>query len=143
MEMQSFLSRLASHGIRCAFVGGCMALSTAQATPFLHCEVTYAGATQVVHAVPVADPYEVAPVDIAERFLFKVVMTATRGRLDHVLIYTYLQQEPRPVLLQQAKYFAPFKPRRQPVLLTGEQHIYGGPIERELIYRCWLGGIQP
>lgn len=120
-----------------------MALSTAQATPFLHCEVTYAGATQVVHAVPVADPYEVAPVDIAERFLFKVVMTATRGRLDHVLIYTYLQQEPRPVLLQQAKYFAPFKPRRLPVLLTGEQHIYGGPIERELIYRCWLGGIQP
>jgi hypothetical protein len=143
MAMQSFLSRLASHGVRCAFVGGCMALSTAQATPFLHCEVTYAGATQVVHAVPVADPYEVAPVDIAERFLFKVVMTATRGRLDHVLIYTYLQQEPRPVLLQQAKYFAPFKPRRQPVLLTGEQHIYGGPIERELIYRCWLGGIQP
>jgi hypothetical protein len=143
MAMQSFLSRLASHGIRCAFVGGCMALSTAQATPFLHCEVTYAGATQVVHAVPVADPYEVAPVDIAERFLFKVVMIATRGRLDHVLIYTYLQQEPRPVLLQQAKYFAPFKPRRQPVLLTGEQHIYGGPIERELIYRCWLGGIQP
>jgi hypothetical protein len=143
MAMQSFLSRLASHGIRCAFVGGCMALSTAQATPFLHCEVTYAGATQVVHAVPVADPYEVAPVDIAERFLFKVVMTATRGRLDHVLIYTYFQQEPRPVLLQQAKYFAPFKPRRQPVLLTGEQHIYGGPIERELIYRCWLGGIQP
>jgi hypothetical protein len=143
MAMQSFLSRLASHGIRCAFVGGCLALSTAQATPFLHCEVTYAGATQVVHAVPVADPYEVAPVDIAERFLFKVVMTATRGRLDHVLIYTYLQQEPRPVLLQQAKYFAPFKPRRQPVLLTGEQHIYGGPIERELIYRCWLGGIQP
>jgi len=120
-----------------------MALSTAQATPFLRCEVTYAGATQVVHATPVADPYEVAPVDIAERFLFKVVMTATRGRLDHVLIYTYLQQEPRPVLLQQAKYFAPFKPRRQPVLLTGEQHIYGGPIERELIYRCWLGGIQP
>jgi len=143
MAMQSFLSRLASHGIRCAFVGGCMALSTAQATPFLHCEVTYAGATQVVHAVPVADPYEVAPVDIAERFLFKVVMTATRGRLDHVLIHTYLQQEPRPVLLQQAKYFAPFNPRRQPVLLTGEQHIYGGPIERELIYRCWLGGIQP
>ncbi|NCV63012.1 MAG: hypothetical protein EBW49_03600 [Betaproteobacteria bacterium] len=120
-----------------------MAVSTAQASPFLRCEVTYAGATQVVHATPVADPYEVAPVDIAERFLFKVVMTATRGRLDHVLIYTYLQQDPRPVLLQQAKYFAPFKPSRQPVLLTGEQHIYGGPIERELIYRCWLGGIQP
>ena len=68
----------------------------------MRCEVTYAGATQVVHAVPVADPYEVAPVDIAERFLFKVVMTATRGSFDHVLIYTYLQQNPCPVLLQLA-----------------------------------------
>jgi hypothetical protein len=120
-----------------------MAVHMANASPFLRCEVTYAGATQVVHATPVAEPYEVAPVDIAERFLFKVVMSATRGKLDHVQIYTYLQQDPRPVLLQQAKYFPPFKPSRQPVLLTGEQHIYGGPIERELIYRCWLGGIKP
>ena len=82
MAMQSFLSRVAGQGIRCAFVVGCIAVSAAQASPFLRCEVTYAGATQVVHATPVADPYEVAPVDIAERFLFKVVMTATRGRLD-------------------------------------------------------------
>jgi hypothetical protein len=132
-------SRLLRLGIAACF----MAVHMAQASPFLRCEVTYAGATQVVHAAPVAEPYEVAPVDIAERFLFKVVMSASGSKLDHVLIYVYLHQDPRPVLLQQAKYFSPFKPGKQPLLLTGEQHVYGGPIERELIYRCWLGGIKP
>ena len=64
-------------------------------------------------------------------------------QLDHALIYVYLQQAPRPVLLQQAKYFGPFKSSKQAYLLTGEQHVYGGPIERELIYQCWLSGIKP
>ena len=115
----------------------------AHANPLLRCEVTYAGATQVIEASPVSDAYEVKPVDIAGRFLFKVVMSAPNGKLNHVLIYTYLQQEPRPLLLQQAKYFPPFKPGTRPYLLTGEQHIYGGPVERELIYRCDLQGFKP
>ena len=115
----------------------------AHAAPLLRCEVTYAGTTQVIETTPVADVYEVKPVDIAGRFLFKVVMSAPKGKLNYVLIYTYLQQEPRPVLLQQAKYFPPFKPSTRPYLLTGEQHIYGGPIERELIYRCDLQGVKP
>ena len=106
----------------------------AHAAPLLRCEVTYAGTTQVI---------EVKPVDIAGRFLFKVVMSAPKGKLNYVLIYTYLQQEPHPLLLQQAKYFPPFKPGTRPYLLTGEQHIYGGPIERELIYRCELQGVKP
>jgi len=141
--MQTHKPLRSSRMLRYGLAGCFMAAHMAYASPFLRCEVTYAGATQVVHATPVAEPYEVVPVDIAERFLFKVVMSATRGKLDHVLIYTYLQQEPRPVLLQEAKYFSPFKPSRHAVLLTGEQHIYGGPIERELMYRCWLGGIKP
>ena len=115
----------------------------AHANPLLRCEVTYAGATQVIEASPVSDAYEVKPVDIAGRFLFKVVMSAPKGQLNYVLIYTYLQQEPRPLLLQQAKYFAPLRQSKRPYLLTGEQHIYGGPIERELIYRCDLQGVKP
>ena len=115
----------------------------AHAAPLLRCEVNYAGTTQVIETRPAADAYEVKPVDIAGRFLFKVVMSAPKGKLNYVLIYTYLQQEPRPLLLQQAKYFAPFKPSTRPYLLTGEQHIYGGPIERELIYRCDLQGVKP
>ena len=115
----------------------------AHAAPLLRCEVTYAGTTQVIETRPTADAYEVKPVDIAGRFLFKVVMSAPKGKLNYVLIYTYLQQEPRPLLLQQAKYFAPVKQSTRPFLLTGEQHIYGGPIERELIYRCNLQGDKP
>ncbi|MSQ66043.1 MAG: hypothetical protein EXR37_06855 [Limnohabitans sp.] len=115
----------------------------AHAGPLLRCEVTYAGATQVIEFSPVTDAYEVKPVDITGRFLFKVVISAPRGKLDHVLIYTYLHQEPRPLLLQQAKYFRPFKAGTRPYLLTGEQHIYGDPIERQLIYRCWLRGVKP
>ena len=115
----------------------------AHAAPLLRCEVTYAGTTQVIETRPAADAYEVKPVDIAGRFLFKVVMSAPKGKLNYVLIYTYLQQEPRPLLLQQAKYFAPVKQSTRPFLLTGEQHIYGGPIERELIYRCNLQGDKP
>ena len=115
----------------------------AHAAPLLRCEVTYAGSTQVIETRPAADAYGVKPVDIAGRFLFKVVMSAPKGKLNYVLIYTYLQQEPRPLLLQQAKYFAPVKQSTRPFLLTGEQHIYGGPIERELIYRCDLQGVKP
>ena len=115
----------------------------AHAAPLLRCEVTYAGSTQVIETRPAADAYGVKPVDIAGRFLFKVVMSAPKGNLNYVLIYTYLQQEPRPLLLQQAKYFAPVKQSTRPFLLTGEQHIYGGPIERELIYRCNLQGDKP
>ena len=115
----------------------------AHAAPLLRCEVTYAGTTQVIETRPAADAYGVKPVDIAGRFLFKVVMSAPKGKLNYVLIYTYLQQEPRPLLLQQAKYFAPVKQSTRPFLLTGEQHIYGGPIERELIYRCNLQGDKP
>jgi hypothetical protein len=113
------------------------------AAPLLRCEVSYAGTTQVIETRPAADDYGVKPVDIAGRFLFKVVMSAPKGKLNYVLIYTYLQQEPRPLLLQQAKYFPPFKPSKRPYLLTGEQHVYGGPIERELIYRCDLQGVKP
>ena len=115
----------------------------AHAAPLLRCEVSYAGTTQVIETKPIADAYEVKPIDIAGRFLFKVVMSAPKGQLNYVLIYTYLQQEPRPLLLQQAKYFAPLRQSKRPYLLTGEQHIYGGPIERELIYRCDLKGVKP
>lgn len=115
----------------------------AHAKPYLRCEVTYAGLTHEIVAHPVANPYLVKPVDIAERFSFKVVMASRKKKLEHVLIYTYLNQDTRPLLVQQVKYTRPFQTLPNPYLLTGEQHVYAGPIERELIYRCWLGGSQP
>jgi hypothetical protein len=132
-----------SRRLRLGWVSFFLTAAVAHAQPVLRCEVTYAGTTHVIQATPTTDPYAVEPVDIAERFLFKVVLSATEKQLDHALIYVYLQQAPRPVLLQQAKYFGPFKSSKHAYLLTGEQHVYGGPIERELIYQCWLSGIKP
>lgn len=132
-----------SRRLRLGWVSFFLTAAVAHAQPVLRCEVTYAGTTHVIQTTPTTDPYAVVPVDIAERFLFKVVLSTTGKQLDHALIYVYLQQTPRPVLLQQAKYFGPFKSSKQAYLLTGEQHVYGGPIERELIYQCWLSGIKP
>jgi hypothetical protein len=119
------------------------AASSAQASPQLRCDVTYAGHTQVLTARPVSDPYRVDAVDIGGRFFFKMVMVGNAARIDHILIYAYLDQEPRPVIVQQSKYLPPFRATAQPYVLTGEQHVYAGPVERELIYTCWLGGVRP
>jgi hypothetical protein len=113
------------------------------AAPSLRCDVTYAGLKHHVKAVPVTDPYTVQGVDILGRFLFKPVLLEAQGKLSHVLVYVYLKQEPRPLILQQAKYLGPFFVNSEPYSLTGEQHVYGGPIERELIYNCWLWGLVP
>jgi hypothetical protein len=121
----------------------CWLATSCFAAPSLSCEVTYAGLKHHIKAAPVANPYTVQAVDILGRFLFKPVLQEAQGKLSHVLIYVYLQQEPRPLILQQAKYQGPFSVTSESYSLTGEQHVYGGPIERELIYNCWLGGLAP
>ena len=115
----------------------------ALAAPRLRCSVTYAGATQVVEAVPVSDPYPAPSVDIAGRFRFKAVMVGSDARIDRVVLYAYLNAGAQPVLVQQAKFLPPFAASAAPYPLTGEQRLYAGPVERELIYSCTLQGVQP
>lgn len=118
---------------------GCL---SAPAAPLLRCQVTYAGTTQEIQAAPVADPYPVASVDIGGRFRFKAVMVGSAAQVDHIALYAYLDTARQPVLLQQAIYQPPFAATAQPYPLTGEQHLYGGPAERELMYHCTLEGVQ-
>ena len=113
------------------------------AAPLLRCSVTYAGATQVVEALPVSDPYRVPSVDIAGRFRFKAVMVGSDAQVDRIVLYAYLDAGAQPVLVQQAKFLPPFRASATPYLLTGEQRLYAGPVERELIYSCTLEGVQP
>lgn len=115
----------------------------AQANPLLHCEVTYAGSTQVIETGPVADPYPVQSIDIGGRFWFKPVMVGEGNRVDYVKLYAYLDAQKQPLLLQEAIYRPPFPAATTPHPLTGEQHLYGGALERELIYSCTLQGVQP
>lgn len=113
------------------------------AAPLLRCHVSYAGTTHVVEARPVADPYPVASVDIGGRFWFKAIMVGDANRVDRVLLYVYLDTRKQPILIQEAKYLPPYQTSATPHVLTGEQHLYGGPVERELIYSCTLQGVAP
>jgi hypothetical protein len=125
-----------------ALVGGLLA-PVAQATPLLRCAVTYAGSTQTIDATPVADPYPVASVDIGGRFWFKPVVVGQGSRVDYVKIYVYQDTASQPMLIQEVKYLPPFANTQPPASLTGEQHLYAGHLERELIYNCTLYGVQP
>jgi len=117
--------------------------SSAAAKPVLTCQVSYAGTTHQVMAQPVRDPYPVPSVDIGGRFRFKAVVVGSAQAVDRILLYTYLDVNPQPVLVHQAKYFPPFQTAGTPVPFTGVQYVYGGPQERELMYSCSLQGVGP
>ena len=119
-------------------LGLCLAPAWAQVQ--LRCDVTYAGATRTLVARPVADPYGVAAEDIRGRFRFKAVVVGTPDRVEHINLYIYQSNAGQMLLVQQAKYLPPFAwpAHGGPLPLTGEQHLYAGPMERELIYQCHL-----
>ena len=124
---------------------GCMGWSPVWAVTVLQCQVTYAGTTETVVAMPTEDPYRVAGVDIAGRFRYKPVLGGQGAQLGHLSIYVYWQTQRQPVLIQQAKYWPPY-PSPGPdgrVALTGEQRLYAGPMERELVYQCALMEVAP
>jgi hypothetical protein len=106
-----------------------------QASALLHCEMTYAGSTQVLEARPVLNPYPVRSVDVGGRFWFKAVMVGNATSVDYIKLYAYLDTRAQPVLVQQATYQPPFAKGSS---LTGKQFVYAGPVERELQYECSL-----
>lgn len=118
-------------------------LSVARAAPLLRCEVSYAGVVHPVVARPVSDPYAVESVAIGERFAFKAVMVGTDTKLERIVLYVYAGAPSRLVMIQEAKYLPPYRSTQQPYSLTGEQRLYAGPMERELIYQCTLEGVAP
>ena len=133
---------------RTAALAALMLLGTSvQAMPRLVCELGYAGSVQTLEARPVPAPYAVASVDVGGfgRFRFKPVVIGEGERIDRIALYVYDSSPAQPRLLQQAKYLPPFAPpgHSGPVALTGEQRLYAGPLERELIYHCTLLGWRP
>jgi len=141
MRWPSTLAKVTRH-MGVFLLSACFVLPSV-AGHLLQCNVSYAGTTYKLKATPTQDPYSVPTVDIGGRFFFKMVLTETNSKLEHVLIYAYLDQQPRPTLLQQVKYAGPFPNSPKPYALTGEQRVYGGPVERELIYSCWLSTVSP
>lgn len=131
--------------LACGVLAQASSAAELPSAPRLRCEVSYAGTTHVVEADPTDDPYGAPSVDIGGRFFFKPVVVQGPQRIERISLYAYLATARQPVLVQQATYLPPY-PRRddgRPVNLTGEQHLYAGPVERELIYQCHLGGGRP
>ena len=124
-------------------LAGLLLSPAARAAALLRCQVSYAGSAQVIETAPVDDPYTVPSVDIGGRFRFKAVMVGAAGQPERISLYAYFNGRQQPVLIQQAKYLQPFRASVQPYALTGEQHLYAGPAERELIYSCTLQGVEP
>lgn len=129
---------LAAGLLACLLIGSGSAHAVAAQ---LQCQVTYAGTTHTVLADPVLDPYPVPSVDIGGRFRFKPVVVGSAQRVDRVLVYAYLMDGAQALPIHQAKFLPPFPPGPQP--LTGQQFLYAGPLERELMYSCTLKGHTP
>lgn len=119
----------------------CAGPASAASAAQLQCQVTYAGTTHTVRAEPVLDPYPVPSVDIGGRFRFKPIVVGTAQRVDRVLIYAYLVDGAQALPIHQAKFLPPFN--LSPQFLTGQQYLYAGPLERELMYSCTLQGATP
>jgi hypothetical protein len=102
------------------------------------CEVTYAGSTHHLAICPTQDPDQTAAVTIGDRFRFKAIHVNHDKLSPRVGIYVYLETPSSPLLLQHVVLLPPYPlpPAGDTIDLLGEQHLYAGPLERELIYRC-------
>jgi hypothetical protein len=131
---------------RCLSVGtGLLLLSVSPAraaapTVQLRCDVTYAGATRQVVAEPVQEVYAVPSVDVRGRFRFKAVLVGAGEAIERTELYVYMNTARQAVMVQHATYRPPWAwpEDGSPLPLTGQQHLYAGPMERELIYSCAL-----
>ena len=116
-----------------------MSLASAHAQTALHCDVTYAGQTQRIAVTRTDDAYTVPSVAIGGRFRFKALQVQGALAQPRVDLYVYRQDEDRAVLIQHVAWSAPLPepPIGATVDWTGKQHLYSGPLERELIYQCF------
>ncbi|MBU3646730.1 MAG: hypothetical protein FGM56_01445 [Limnohabitans sp.] len=127
------------------WMGACLSASVSAETRTLSCEVTYAGQTQLISVAPTRSPYDQAAVAISNRFRFKAVHVQGEDVTPRIGIYVYLETERQPLLIQHVLLQPPYPqaPMGSRVDLLGEQRLYAGPLERELIYRCFLGQGTP
>ena len=104
----------------------------------LSCEVTYAGATHRLAICPTQEPHQIGGVSVGDRFRFKATHVNDDKLSSRIGIYVYLETPTFPLLLQHVVLRPPYPmpPAGGTIDLLGEQHLYAGPLERELIYRC-------
>jgi hypothetical protein len=135
--LASVLTVASTHALSCPLI--------AAQDMTLTCHVTYAGETQEIAICPTPEPYSHEAVNIGHRFLFKAVHVNDENRSPRIGIYVYFGDKQSPRLIQHIQIRPPY-PKLQngdSVDLIGEQHLYAGALERELIYRCVAGKKMP
>jgi len=131
-----------------------LVLTTAKALPCpttstddiqLTCHVSYAGATQKISICPTHEPYSHESISIGNRFRFKAIHVKNEKLSPRIGIYVYVEDKQQPLLIQHVQIRAPVpEPQNGDLIdLIGEQRLYAGPLERELIYRCVAGKNVP
>ncbi|MDP3785920.1 MAG: hypothetical protein Q8Q55_02500 [Undibacterium sp.] len=100
--------------------------------------MSYAGTSQIIDTVISADPYIIPSVNIQDRFRFKAVMIGEGKKISYIKLYTYFQTRSKDILVHQASFFPPFARSKKPQIITPQNAIYAGEVERELQYQCTL-----
>ena len=110
----------------------------------LECQATYAGKTHRISVTPRDEAYGAESVSIDDRFHFKAVHVRGGINEPRIAIYVYREDPIQPILIQHVQITPPYpRSERGPVDLFGEQRLYAGKLERELIYRCQLESESP
>jgi hypothetical protein len=111
----------------------------AQASPQLRCHFEV-NAEQFEYSFnPVADPYTVTSVNLADRFRFKAVVLGNDSRVDLINLYVSYQTERQPMVLQHTKFVEPIaQALPKPDALTGRVALYSPFLGKELLYGCAL-----
>jgi hypothetical protein len=110
----------------------------------LRCQVLQGGESQVIEAVPAAEPYEFRAFDIRGRFRFKPVIVGGPDRLEYIKLYTYYETPQQPRLMHVAKFLVPALPAKGEVTpLSGLSMLISPRLGRELEYSCALVGDAP
>jgi hypothetical protein len=125
-------------------LAGALLTPALHAAPLLRCQIEQGGTSKTIAAVPVADPYAVAAVNINDHFRFKAVVVGDASHVEYVKLYVYVPSKRQPLLLHQTTYLAPVASKdAQPAALTGINYVYAPQLERELKYGCALLEVTP
>jgi len=93
---------------------------------------------------PVADPYLVDSVDLAERFRFKAVVLGDSTHVELINLYVSYQTRRQPMVLQHVKFIKPVaQTNPKSDALTGRVALYSPFLGKELQYACALHEVTP
>lgn len=114
------------------------------ATPVLRCHFEVNAERSEIEFKPVADPYLVESVNLADRFRFKAVVLGDQNKVDLINLYVSYQTRRQPMILQHSKFIAPVaQVNAKPDALTGRVALYSPFLGKELQYGCALHEVLP